>query len=91
MNPYETLGARPGAGPAEVRQAWRRRALETHPDLGGDADEFSLARQAFVQLRSTPAIGGRAPPVVVRRLGPPALARRWLQRRQDRAHRPRVH
>ena len=91
MNPYDTLGARPGAGPAEVRRAWRRRALETHPDLGGDAEEFARARQAFVRLRGTPVTGGGAAPVVVPQLGPPALVRRWWQRRQDRVHRPRVH
>jgi hypothetical protein len=91
MNPYETLGARPGAGPAEVRQAWRRRALETHPDLGGDAGEFLRARQAFVRLRSPPATPGAGPaPTVARRLGPPALALRWWRRRQSRTQHPRV-
>ena len=29
---YKTLGLKPGAGPDEVKKAWRRAMLENHPD-----------------------------------------------------------
>jgi molecular chaperone DnaJ len=88
-DPHIILGLERGADIDEVRRAWRRRAWETHPDRGGDPVAFVAARDAVRRLRATePAVGTM--PVVVRRLGPPALARRWLRRRVDRTRHPRV-
>ncbi|CAN5231991.1 hypothetical protein BH24ACT1_BH24ACT1_07180 [soil metagenome] len=90
MNPYEVLQVAPGASRDELRRAWRRRALETHPDHGGDDVSFSLAQQAFARL-STPVIGENGPaPVLVPRMDAAALALRWYRRRRDRVIRPRV-
>lgn len=90
MSPYEVLGVVPGAGPDEVRQAWRRRALETHPDRGGDEASFGLVYQAFVRLTAGMAGENGPDPVLVRRMGAAALALRWCRRRRDRTVRPRV-
>lgn len=88
-DPHRVLGIRPGAGPAELRRALHRRALETHPDRGGDPAAFAVVLDAFRRL-SGQGTGHRSPPVLVRRLGPPALALRWWRRRVDRVRHPRV-
>eukprot|EP00927_Polykrikos_kofoidii_P083022 TRINITY_DN8408_c0_g1_i5.p1 TRINITY_DN8408_c0_g1~~TRINITY_DN8408_c0_g1_i5.p1 ORF type:complete len:135 (-),score=13.57 TRINITY_DN8408_c0_g1_i5:694-1098(-) len=41
------LQVTPTASSDEVKAAFRRRALETHPDKGGSADEFRRVREAF--------------------------------------------
>lgn len=48
---YETLGLEPGADLAAVRRAYRERAKETHPDLGGDPEAFIEVREAYERLR----------------------------------------
>lgn len=37
---YSTLGVPPDATPAEIKAAYKRKAKETHPDAGGDAEKF---------------------------------------------------
>jgi len=32
---------------AEIKKAFKRRALELHPDKGGDADRFRLLQEGF--------------------------------------------
>lgn len=54
MNPYETLGLARTATADEVKQAYRRRASETHPDKGGNADEFRRVQDAY-EVLSDPA------------------------------------
>lgn len=90
MSPYQVLGITPGASCDEVRRAWRRRALETHPDRGGDASSFDAALRAFLRLSAgTRATTGPAP-ILVRRMDATALVVRWYRRRRDRNVRPRV-
>ena len=36
FDPYVVLGLEPGASRADVRRAYRRRALAIHPDVAGD-------------------------------------------------------
>ena len=47
---YATLDLSPQASWAEVRQRYRRKVAENHPDRGGDADEFMLVRKAYELL-----------------------------------------
>jgi hypothetical protein len=45
------LGVAPDAPPEAVREAFRQRAKETHPDSGGDEASFRRVRWAYEQLR----------------------------------------
>ena len=49
-SPWATLGLRAGASVDAIRHAHRARALETHPDHGGDADAFRAVQQAYERL-----------------------------------------
>ena len=44
--PYSVLGVRKTDSPERVRTAYRARIKETHPDQGGDPDEFIKVREA---------------------------------------------
>lgn len=44
---WQTLGLSPSAGVADVKQAYRRKALETHPDRGGDEEAFRAVHEAY--------------------------------------------
>lgn len=44
---YQVLGVDPTADRAAIRSAYRRRARESHPDHGGDAEEFHLVQEAW--------------------------------------------
>eukprot|EP00927_Polykrikos_kofoidii_P010333 TRINITY_DN14367_c0_g5_i1.p1 TRINITY_DN14367_c0_g5~~TRINITY_DN14367_c0_g5_i1.p1 ORF type:complete len:624 (+),score=118.90 TRINITY_DN14367_c0_g5_i1:117-1988(+) len=46
-DPYSVLGVDRSASDAELRSAYRRRALETHPDKGGTAEAFRQVTSAF--------------------------------------------
>ena len=61
---WSVLGVDRTATPAEIKRAFRKRALETHPDHGGDASEFRTVRAAYdtaIERRSRPARKPRAP------------------------------
>lgn len=47
---WAVLGLEAGATIDEVKRAFRKRALETHPDQGGDSDEFRAVRRAYERL-----------------------------------------
>lgn len=47
---YATLGLDRGAGPDEIKQAYRRMAAKHHPDKGGDTAEFQKIQQAYETL-----------------------------------------
>lgn len=51
-SPYDVLGLRPGAGRAEVSDAYRRLMKRHHPDRpGGDANRASEINRAYTCLR----------------------------------------
>lgn len=43
------LGIAPAASEEEIKRAYRKRALETHPDHGGDAEAFRRVQHAYEQ------------------------------------------
>ena len=45
------LGVSTDAGLDEIRTAYRQRVKETHPDHGGDEDEFKRVREAYTTAR----------------------------------------
>lgn len=47
---WSVLGLSPGASLIDVKLAYRKRALETHPDQGGDAAMFRATQNAYEKL-----------------------------------------
>ncbi|AHG04860.1 ferredoxin [Halobacterium sp. DL1] len=58
-SPHEILGVDPGADDDEIREAYRRRVIQTHPDQGGSVEEFKLVRAAYEAIESDEAIEPR--------------------------------
>ncbi|CAE7304579.1 dnaJ [Symbiodinium natans] len=56
LQPHDVLQIQPGSNEEDVKAAYKRRALETHPDKGGDVEEFRAVRKAYEQLlKDSPA------------------------------------
>lgn len=53
LSAWERLGVAKGASLADIKAAYRQRALETHPDHGGDPDEFRALHAAYRKLSGT--------------------------------------
>lgn len=47
---YQILGVTPTAGIAEIKKAYRKLALENHPDLGGSHERMLAINEAFFVL-----------------------------------------
>lgn len=56
---HAVLGVAPGASSAEIRAAYKRRALATHPDQGGSDEAFRAVQHAYEKLSGKPARRGR--------------------------------
>lgn len=50
VNDFETLGIKPNAKTSEVVDAYRKGAQVTHPDLGGDPNEFIALKTAYENI-----------------------------------------
>lgn len=57
---WAVLGVTPQATPEELKQAFRRRSLQTHPDHGGDAAAFRAVVAAYAEARKRIARPRRA-------------------------------
>lgn len=44
---YSVLGLKRSASDEDIKQAFREKALETHPDKGGDPEDFRKVREAY--------------------------------------------
>jgi curved DNA-binding protein CbpA len=49
-NPYSTLGIDKNATAEDVKDAYRKKARQAHPDAGGTSDEFGKVRTAYLVL-----------------------------------------
>lgn len=47
MNPYEELGVPDDADEKVIKRAYRKKARESHPDHGGDAEQFKALAIAY--------------------------------------------
>ena len=47
MDPYEVLGVSKTANDSEIKKAFRKLALEHHPDKAGEAEEFKKINEAY--------------------------------------------
>lgn len=52
--PYEVLGVSPDVSAKALRRAYRRALRRSHPDTGGDPEEFMLVQEAWASV-GTPA------------------------------------
>ena len=48
---YEVLGISKGATQDEIKKAFRKKAVELHPDRGGDEAKFKEANEAYEVLK----------------------------------------
>ena len=48
---YQVLDLEPGAGTDAVKEAYREKARELHPDRGGDEEAFSRVNEAYERLK----------------------------------------
>lgn len=51
FDPYDVLGIDRDATESEVKMAFRKRAKESHPDSGGDRNEFEAVTKAHLVLK----------------------------------------
>ena len=47
---YQLLGITPSATQTEIREAYRRKAKQHHPDKGGDPDMMRALTEAYQRL-----------------------------------------
>jgi ferredoxin len=50
-SPFDVLGIDPDADDATVRDAYRRRVKDAHPDRGGSAREFQRVKEAYEMIQ----------------------------------------
>jgi hypothetical protein len=75
LDPYETLGVRPGISDKELRATYRRLVQLHHPDHNGGSVEsarrFEEVQEAYAQIRQLRDTGSRTRPAPPRASTPP--------------------
>lgn len=56
---WSVLGVEPSVSPSELKAAYRKRAIETHPDQGGDPIAFQRVVAAYAEARRRQRKRGR--------------------------------
>ena len=56
QDPYRTLGVDRSASESDVRRAYRKLAMEHHPDKGGDPEKFKDITRAYDQIKKGDAL-----------------------------------
>jgi curved DNA-binding protein CbpA len=51
-SPFDVLGLDPDADDAAIRDAYRRRVKEAHPDRGGSTREFQRVKEAYEKIQN---------------------------------------
>ena len=51
MDYYQLLGLNKNASPADIKSAYRKQAMQHHPDKGGDAQQFAKINEAYDTLK----------------------------------------
>jgi len=47
MDPYGALGIQKGSSEADIKKAYRKLAMQHHPDKGGDPEQFKQIQGAY--------------------------------------------
>lgn len=50
MDPYKELGVKKKATAAEIKKAYRKKARQTHPDHGGNVEDFHKVQSSYLIL-----------------------------------------
>ena len=53
MNPYKILGVDKNASQDEIKKAFRKKALEHHPDKGGNEEKFKQINEAYSMISNS--------------------------------------
>ena len=59
-NYFSTLGVSPDASQDEIKKMYRKRALEHHPDRGGDKEKFQEIQEAYEQIMNGNGDGSKS-------------------------------
>ena len=51
-NPYKTLGVQENADDIQIKKAYKKLAMQHHPDKGGDAKKFQEVSEAYDTIKT---------------------------------------
>ena len=51
MTPYDILGVSPNTSPEDLKKAYKKLAMQHHPDRGGDEAKFKEINEAYDRIK----------------------------------------